>query len=84
MLRACTGFMLVYYLPEYDELNNVVQKLVELKRLSLFGNKLEKYVLASTTLSMLRVLKAAEGLLISDRVLLVGAGGATGLGKSYS
>lgn len=43
---------------------------------------MEKYVLASTTLSMLRVLKAAEGL--SDRVLLVGAGGATGLGKSYS
>lgn len=45
---------------------------------------MEKYVLASTTLSMLRMLKAAEGLLMSDRVLLVGAGGGTGLGKSYS
>lgn len=43
-----------------------------------------KYILASTALSMLRVLKAAEGPLTSDRVLLVGAGGATGLGKSYS
>lgn len=39
---------------------------------------------ASTAESMLRLLKAAAGPPISDRVLLVGAGGTTGLGKSYS
>lgn len=39
---------------------------------------------ASTAPSTLRLLKAAEGPLISDRVLLVGAGGTTGLGQSYS
>lgn len=48
------------------------------------GSTAAENILASTALSMLSVLKDADGPPMSDSVLRVGAGGMMGLGQSYS